>query len=117
VAVGAVVDEADLAVDAFEAAVGEASFDGGGDAVEVLADPFHEILERAEAAAKGSGAPCLEVGASVGRVDAAVELTELFFELPGPEQAVAAAAGLADEALLVGAEAFGTNPRRGTGVR
>jgi hypothetical protein len=44
------LDESDFAVDAFEAAVGEASFHGGADAVEVGADSFGQVAEGGEAA-------------------------------------------------------------------
>jgi hypothetical protein len=45
---GAVADEADLAVEALEAAVGEAEADGGEDAVAVLAQGAREPDERFE---------------------------------------------------------------------
>ena len=51
---GAVADQADLAVEAFEAAVGEAEADGGEDAVAVLAQGAGEADERPAA---GSGWP------------------------------------------------------------
>ena len=42
---GAVADQADLGVEAFEAAVGEAEADGGKDAVAVLAQGAGEAHE------------------------------------------------------------------------
>ena len=46
---GAVADQADLAVEAFEAAVGEAEADGGEDAVAVGAERACEADERRQA--------------------------------------------------------------------
>ena len=45
VAVAAALDEPDFGVDAFEAAVGEAFFGGGADAVEVGADGLGQVAE------------------------------------------------------------------------
>jgi hypothetical protein len=46
---GAVADQADLAVEAFQAAVGQAEADGGEDAVAVLAYGARESNEWAQA--------------------------------------------------------------------
>ena len=49
---GAVADQADLAVEALEAAVGEAEADGGEDAVAVLAQGAREADERLQPGAR-----------------------------------------------------------------
>ena len=58
---GAVADQADLAVEAFEAAVGEAEADGGEDAVAVRAQGAREADERPQPGADGPGQPGVEV--------------------------------------------------------
>ena len=50
----ATLDEPDFGVDAFNSCVGEAEFDGGEDAVEVVFDPVGEELEAADLAAPGA---------------------------------------------------------------
>ena len=92
VAVAAFVDEADLGVDAFEAAVGWAVFDGGDDAVKVGSDSAGEVDEGLEAAQRRGAPPGAQVPDRVGGVDAVVEVSEAFFEFPGAPEAVAAAA-------------------------
>jgi hypothetical protein len=90
---GAMADEADLAVKAFEAAVGEAEADRGEDAVAVLAQGAREPNERLEPRAR---CPC-EPGAEVRRrerwVGQVVEQPQLFSEQEG---AVEVAVGLLD---------------------
>jgi hypothetical protein len=61
---GAVADQSDLGVEAFEAAVGEAEADRGEDAVAVGAERAREPDERSQARAAGPGQPGVEV---VGR--------------------------------------------------
>ncbi|HEV2068227.1 MAG TPA: hypothetical protein VGR26_00365 [Acidimicrobiales bacterium] len=73
VAVAASVDQADLGVDAFEAAVGEAVLDSGDDAVEVLADLAGKVDERLEPGPFRRSAPGSEVAARRGRVNVSVE--------------------------------------------
>ena len=84
VAVAASVDESDLGVDAFQAGVGQAEFDGGDDGVEVFADAPDQVLVGGDAAAQRRGAPGFEVGAGVGGVGGAVEVAQSFLELTGP---------------------------------
>ena len=54
---GAVADQADLAVEAFEAAIGESEADRGEDAVAVAAEGAGEPDEGAQPAAGGPGEP------------------------------------------------------------
>src|SRR5215211_8063024 len=61
-AVAAVADQADLGVQALEAAVGEAEADGGEDAVAVLAQGAGEADERLQPRPGGPAQPGLEVG-------------------------------------------------------
>ena len=67
----AVADEADLAVEALEAAVGQAEADGGEDAVAVGAEGAGEPDERGEPGSGCPGQPGVEVG---GREASVVEV-------------------------------------------
>jgi hypothetical protein len=91
----AVADQADLAVEAFEAAVGEPEADGGEDSVAVLAQGAGEPCERLEPGARCPGQPGVEVGGrerGVGQVveqpqllsqqERAVELAVVVLDLP-----------------------------------
>jgi hypothetical protein len=69
----AVADEADAAVEAFEAPVGESEPDGGEDPLAVAADGAGELYERLESGSGCPGEPGVEV---VGRERAIVELVE-----------------------------------------
>ena len=82
VSVAAVVDQSDLAVEAFELAVGQAELDGGQDAVAVGPDCLGQGQERGDAASAGPGQPPVEVGGCVGRVTESIEVAEAFLELP-----------------------------------
>ena len=57
----AVADQADAAVESFEAAVVEAEADGGEDAFAVAADRAGELDERVELRARCPGEPGVEV--------------------------------------------------------
>jgi hypothetical protein len=83
------LDEPDLGVDAFEAGVGQAEFDGGDDGLGVFLDPADEVGECGDAAAFRGGASAFEVGAGVGGIGAAVEVAQLLFEFPGAPELVA----------------------------
>ena len=89
VAVAAPLDEPDLGVDAFEAGVGQAEFDGGDDGVGVFLDAAYEVGERGDPAAFRGGAPTFEVGAGFGGIGAAVEIAQLLFEFPGTPKPIA----------------------------
>jgi hypothetical protein len=65
---GAVADQADLGVEALEAAVGEAEADGGEDAVAVRAERAREPDERSEPRARCPGQPGVEVRGRERRV-------------------------------------------------
>ena len=69
----AVADEADAAVEALEAPVGEPEVDGGQDAGAVAADGAREPDEGGQARAGGPGQPGVEV---CGREGGIVELVE-----------------------------------------
>ena len=90
---GAVADEADLGVEAFEAAVGQAEADGSEDAVAVLTQGADGADERLEPGARGPGQPGVEVRrreCGVGQVVAQSQL------LAQQEGAVEALVGLLD---------------------
>jgi hypothetical protein len=65
--------EADLGVDAFEPAVGQAVFDGGDDAVEMGPASAGKVDEGLEAATGGRAAPGPQVLTRFVRVDTVVE--------------------------------------------
>ena len=90
---GAVADQADLAVEAFEAAVGEPEADGGEDAVAVGAQGAREPDERSQPRARGPGQPGIEVRGRERGVGQVVEQPQLFAQQEG---AVEAAVGLLD---------------------
>jgi hypothetical protein len=69
----AVADEADAAVEAFEAAVGEAESDRGEDAGAVASDRAREPDERMQARPRGPREPGVEVS---GRERWVLELVE-----------------------------------------
>jgi len=73
-----VADQADLAVEAFEAAVGEPERDRGEDALAVRSQGAREADERPQAGARCPGQPGVEVGGREGRVGQVVEQPELF---------------------------------------
>ena len=89
----AVADQADLGVEAFEAAVGEAEPDGGEDAVAVLAQCAGEADEGSESRAGCPAQPGVEVGGRQRRVGQVIERPQFFSEQEG---AVEAAVGLLD---------------------
>jgi hypothetical protein len=89
----AVADEADLAVEAFEAAVGESEADRGEDAIAVRSEGAREADERPQAGARCPGQPGVEVGGRQARVGQVVEQPQLFAQREG---AVEAGVGLLD---------------------
>ena len=101
VSVAAVVDQPDLAVEAFEFAVAQAEFDGGEDAVAVGAHGLGQGDEGGDAAAAGPGQPPVQVGGGVGGVGEAVEVAQSFLELPAAVEHRAVAAQLVEH-LAVG---------------
>jgi hypothetical protein len=91
--VAAVADQADLAVEALEAAVGEPEADRGEDPVTVRAQRAREPDEWLEARATGPCEPGVEVRRRERRVVEVVEQPEL---LAQQERAVERAVGLLD---------------------
>ena len=81
----AVADEADTAVESFEAAVVEAEADGGEDAGAVAADRWGELDERFEFRPRCPGKPRVEVRLRQSRIVKLVEQSELFLEQEGAE--------------------------------
>src|SRR5258708_11677675 len=78
-AIGTMLDDADLVVDAFHPSIGHAEFDGCEDPVAVLPQRAREFHERGKPGAAGPGEPGLQV--SPRRSDAAsVERPQLLLE-------------------------------------
>jgi hypothetical protein len=69
-----------------------------------------EVGEGWDAAAFGRGAPAFEVGAGVGRLGAAVEVAELFFEFPGAPEPVAVSPHQAQDLPVVVVEVLAAGP-------
>ena len=90
---GAVADQADLGVEAFEAAVGEAEADGGEDPVAVGAQGAREADEGAQPAAGGPGQPSIEVGGRERGIGQVVEQPEFFAQQEGAVEAAVLALG------------------------
>jgi hypothetical protein len=104
----AVADQADLAVEAFGAAVGEAEPDGGEDAAAVGAQRAREPDERLEPGARCPGQPGVELSGRQVRIVEVVEQPELFAQQEG-------AVGLLDlveRGELVDGLAFGRLQKR-----
>jgi len=80
---GAVAGQADLRVEAFEAAVGEPEADGGEDALAVAADRPRELDERPQLRATRPGEPGGEVLGCGARVLEVVERPQLLLEQEG----------------------------------
>ena len=100
--VAAGVDEPDFGVDAFDEGVGDAEFDGGDDGIEVFVQAFAEFGEGRDAAAFGGGDPGLQsLTGNAGFVLESVEVTQLFFEGPGPADAAVGAGNLVDQFSFV----------------
>ena len=95
---GAVADEPDAAVEALEAAVGQAEADGGEDAVAVRFEGAGEADEWAQARARGPREPGIEVG---GR-----ELLKIPFAWPAKSPQTARVQGERE----LGAVALGVKP-------
>src|SRR5206468_12506472 len=89
----AVADQADLAVEALEAAVGQAEADGGEDAVAVGAQRAGERDERSQSGSRCPGTPGVEVLGSMAWVVEVVEQSQFFAQQEG---AVEALVGLLD---------------------
>ena len=89
----AVADQADLAVEAFEAAVGEAEADGGEDAVAVAAEGAREPDERRQPRARRPGQPGVEVRGRERGVGEVVEQPQLFAQQEGAVERLVGAAG------------------------
>jgi len=116
VAVAAVVDQADLAVETFELGVRQAELDGGEDAVAVGSDGPGQRDERGDAAAAGPGQPPVEMLRCVLGSGEAVEVAEPFFELPAPVEDVSVAAQLVEDLELVVVEVVGVFEQHPAGV-
>ncbi len=93
----AVADQADAAVEAFEAAVVEAESDRGEDAVAVAADGAGELDEQLQPGSRRPGQPRVEVRRRERGVVEVVEQPEFLFEQEG---AVERLVGLLDLAEL-----------------
>jgi hypothetical protein len=106
-AVAAVADEADLAVEAFEAPVGEAEADGGEDSVAVSAQGPGEPDERVQARPAGPCEPGVEVRRGEGRVVEVVEQPELLAQQEGAIQAPVVGLDLGERRELADALALG----------
>ena len=115
VAVAAPVDEADLGVDALEAAVGEPVADGVHDAVEVAVDPAGEVGHGGQAAVDTTADPVAEVAGGVVWGDGLEQGAELFFELPGGEQLGPVGLDGGEELAMPGAESFAAGTQRVAG--
>jgi hypothetical protein len=74
---GAVADQADLGVEAFQAAVGEMEADRGEDAVAVLAQRARQLHERTQSGAGGPGEPGVDMVWGECRLGQVVEQPEL----------------------------------------
>ncbi len=74
----AVADEPDLAVEAFEAAVGQAEANGGEDAVAVSAQRAGEADERPQPSSGRPREPVIQVGGRQRRIVEVVEQPQLF---------------------------------------
>lgn len=81
-AVGAMAEEADLVVQAFEPAVGEAVLDRGDDALAVLAERAAELDEGREPGSRRPGEPGAEPLLGLGRRPV-VEIAERLLEQVG----------------------------------
>jgi len=93
----AVADQADAAVESFEAAVVQTEADGVEDPVAVAADGARELDERLQAGSGGPGEPGVQVRRGERRILEVVEKPEFFFE---QERAVERPVGLLDFAEL-----------------
>jgi hypothetical protein len=122
----AVADEPHAAVEAFQAAVGEAEADRGEDAVAVAAQGAGGLDEGRQAAAAGPGQPGVEVRGRERGVLEVVEQPQLVVEQEGAVQALGALVDLAEGAELVQVLAVGClqqrparvfDPAAGRGVR
>jgi hypothetical protein len=103
VAVAAVVDEADLAVEPLELAVGQAQVDSGQELVAVAADGARQVQHGRDAGAAGAGEPGVQVGVGTAAWGQPVQVAQRFLQDPGAEQDMAGAAQLGDRlALAVG---------------
>src|SRR4051812_16337116 len=112
----AVADEADLAVEAFLAAVGEAEADGGEDAVAVAAQGAGEPDERAQPGAGGPGEPSIEVRGGELGVGQVVEQPELFAQQEGAVEALVDLADLVQRGELADGLVFGRFEQRPAGA-
>jgi hypothetical protein len=112
----AVADESDAAVEAFQAAVGEAEADRGEDAGAVAAQGAGGLDERCEAAAGGPGDPSVRVRGRARGVLERVEQPELVVEQEGAVEAAVADVDLAKGAELAEALALGSLQQRPAGV-
>jgi hypothetical protein len=115
--VGAPDDEADLGVEAFDAAVGDAVFDGVEDEVAALAQGAGALDERFEPGALGSDAPAVQhYGGLVAGEVAGEDGPELFCHLVGPPDTTAVAADLVELGGLAVGEVFGVLQQRPAGT-
>ena len=87
----AVADQADAAVEAFQAPVGQAEADRGEDAVAVRAQGAREPDEGLELRARGPGQPGVQVLGRERRVGQVIEQAQLFPEQEGPVEAAVVA--------------------------
>jgi hypothetical protein len=111
-----VADEADLAVEALEAAVGEAEADGGEDAVAVGAQGAGQGDERGEPGSGCPGQPGVEVrGRQRGAVEV-VEQPELFAQQEGAVEALVGVLDVAEGGELSDGLALGRLEQRPAGV-
>ncbi len=79
----AVADQADAAVEALEAAVGEPETDGGEDAGAVAADRARELDERRQPRSRRPSEPAVEVRRREPGIIELVEQPQLFLEQEG----------------------------------
>ena len=111
-----VMNQADVAVEALEAAVGEPEPDGGEDAVAVLAQGAGEAEERLEPRAAGPGQPGVQLRGRQARVVDVVEQPELFAQQEGAVEPPVLALDFPQRGELSDGLAFGRFQQRPAGA-
>ena len=112
----AVVDQPDLAVEALQAAVGQAEADGGEDAVAVGPESAGERDERSESGARGPGQPGVQMRRRQARVGQLVEQPQLFAQQEGAVEPLVSPADLVQGGELADGLALGRLEQRPAGA-
>ena len=100
VAVTAMVDEADLRVEAFELRVRQSEIDGGEDPLPVGLHRLGQLHEGGDPAPLGPAEPPVEVLGGVRRPPEPIEIAKGLFELPAPVEGRGASTKLVEDLEL-----------------